>query len=399
MAPGSGRSFMERLQEDTLHRKPVLFTKSARFFNLYIPMSLHTEIFNDLLKLAVESGASDVVVKSNKPGYVRLSGRLKPVDMDPIAGTEAQAFVDEHVPRVFKQVWETQGQIDFAYTAENIGRFRVNAFHQRGTVSVVFRHVKSRVPTFKDLNLEEEPLLHLAKAKDGIVLICGATGSGKSSTMAAILDWVNHNFDRHVVTIEDPIEFTFQDDKSVFNQREIGLDVPDFATAIRSVLRQNPDIILIGEMRDRETFETAISAAETGHLVLSTMHASTVAQSLTRLFEFFPPDQQQGARRQISGSLCGIICQKLLPALEGGGRLPANEILNADSTIRTLILEGKFEKIQSLLESTGDSHTFSFNKDLYRLVKAGLISKADALRFSPNPQSLDMNLKGIFITA
>jgi twitching motility protein PilT len=303
------------------------------------------------------------------------------------------------VPRVFKQVWETQGQIDFAYTAENIGRFRVNAFHQRGTVSVVFRHVKSRVPTFKDLNLEEEPLLHLARAKDGIVLICGATGSGKSSTMAAILDWVNHNFDRHIVTVEDPIEFTFQDDKSVFNQREIGLDVPDFGTAIRSVLRQNPDIILIGEMRDRETFETAISAAETGHLVLSTMHASTVAQSLTRLFEFFPPEQQQAARRQISGSLCGIICQKLIPALEGGGRLPANEILNADSTIRTLILEGKFEKIQSLLESTGDSHTFSFNKDLYRLVKAGLISKADALRFSPNPQSLDMNLKGIFITA
>jgi twitching motility protein PilT len=362
-------------------------------------MSLHTEIFNDLLKLAVESGASDVVVKSNKPGYVRLSGRLKPVDMDPIAGTESQAFVDEHVPRIFKQQWENLGQIDFAYTAENIGRFRVNAFHQRGTVSVVFRHVKSRVPTFKDLNLDEDPLLHLAKAKDGILLICGATGSGKSSTMAAILDWVNHNHDRHIVTVEDPIEFTFQDDKSVFNQREIGLDVPDFGTAIRSVLRQNPDIILIGEMRDRETFETAIAAAETGHLVLSTMHASTVAQSLTRLFEFFPPDQQLTARRQISGSLCGIVCQKLLPALEGGGRLPALEILNADATIRTLILEGKFEKIQGLLESTGDSHTFSFNKDLYRLVKAGLISKADALRFSPNPQSLEMNLKGIFITA
>jgi twitching motility protein PilT len=362
-------------------------------------MSLPTEIFNDLLKLAVESGASDVVVKSNKPGYVRLSGRLKPVDMDPIAGTEAQAFVDEHVPRVFRTVWETAGQIDFAYTAENIGRFRVNAFHQRGTVSVVFRHIKSRVPTFKDLNLLEEPILNLAKGKDGIVLICGATGSGKSSTVAAILDWMNHNFDRHIVTIEDPIEYTFQDDKSVFNQREIGLDVPDFATAIRSVLRQNPDVILIGEMRDRETFETAIAAAETGHLVLSTMHAATVAQSLTRLFEFFPPEQQASARRQIAGSLCGIICQKLLPALEGGLRLPANEILNADATIKTLILEGHFEKIQSLLESTGDTKTFSFNKDLYRMVKAGKISRADAMRFSPNPQALEMNLKGIFITA
>lgn len=360
-------------------------------------MSLHTEIFNELLKLAVESGASDVVVKSNKPGYVRLSGRLKQVDMDPISGTEAQAFVDDHVPRVFKQIWDNEGQIDFAYTAESIGRFRVNAFHQRGTVSIVFRHIKSRIPTFDELNLTPDPLLHLAKGKDGILLICGATGSGKSSTMAAMLNWVNHNYDKHIVTIEDPIEFTFQDDKSLFNQREIGLDVPSFALAIRSVLRQNPDIILIGEMRDRETFETAISAAETGHLVLSTMHAATVAQSLTRLFEFFPPEQQLQARRQIAGSLRGIICQKLLPALEGGGRLPANEILNADATIKTLILEGQFEKIQSLLESTGDSHTFSFNRDLYRLVKSGKISKADALRFSPNPQALEMNLKGIFI--
>jgi len=326
-----------------------------------------------------------------------MSGRLKQVDMDPIAGTEAQAFVDDHVPRVFKQIWDNEGQIDFAYTAENIGRFRVNAFHQRGTVSIVFRHIKSRIPTFEDLNLEPDALLNLAKAKDGILLICGATGSGKSSTMAAMLNWINHNYDRHIVTIEDPIEFTFQDDKSVFNQREIGLDVPNFALAIRSVLRQNPDIILIGEMRDRETFETAIAAAETGHLVLSTMHAATVSQSMTRLFEFFPPEQQVQARRQIAGSLRGMICQKLIPSLEGGGRHPANEILNADATIRTLILEGQFERIQSLLESTGDSQTFSFNRDLYRLIKAGKISKADGLRFSPNPQALEMNLKGIFI--
>lgn len=360
-------------------------------------MSLHTEIFNELLKLAVESGASDVVVKSNKPGYVRLAGRLKQVDMDPISGTEAQAFVDDHVPRVFKQIWDNEGQIDFAYTAEEIGRFRVNAFHQRGTVSIVFRHIKSRIPTFEDLALQSEPLLNLAKAKDGILLICGATGSGKSSTMAAMLNWINHNYDKHIVTIEDPIEFTFQDDKSLFNQREIGLDVPSFALAIRSVLRQNPDIILIGEMRDRETFETAIAAAETGHLVMSTMHAGTVSQALTRLFEFFPPEQQIQARRQIAGTLRGFICQKLLPALEGGGRVPSNEVLNADATIKNLILEGQFEKIQNLLEGTGDSATFSFNRDLYRLIKAGKISKADGLRFSPNPQALEMNLKGIFI--
>src|SRR5690606_689852 len=248
-----------------------------------------------------------------------------------------------------------------------------------------------------NLGLDPAPMLNLAKAKDGIVLVCGATGSGKSSTLAAILGWINENADKHIVTLDDPIEFTFQDDKSVFQQREIGLDVPTFDLAIKSVLRQNPDIILIGEMRDRETFETAISAAETGHLVFSTMHAATVAQSLTRLFEFFPPEEQIQARRAIAGSLRGFVCQKLIPALEGGGRVPTNEILTADAVVKNLILEGQFEKLQGILEGTGDSNSFSFNKDIYRLIKAGKISKADRLRFSPNPQALEMNLKGIFI--
>ena len=357
----------------------------------------HTEIINDLLKLAVDSGASDIVVKSNKPGYVRLSGRLKPVEMDPISCPEAQAFVDEHVPKVFKKKWDDDGQVDFAYAADGVGRFRVNAFHQRGLVSIVMRHIKSRVPNFEDLGIQQDPLLKLAQAKDGILLICGATGSGKSSTMAAMLNWINQNMDKHIVTIEDPIEYTFQDEKSLFQQREIGLDVPSFELAIKAVLRQNPDIILIGEMRDRETFETAISAAETGHLVFSTMHAATVSQSLTRLFEFFPPEEQIQARRAISGSLRGFICQKLIPAMEGGGRVPTNEILNADVVVKNLILEGQFEKIQGILEGSTDSSSFSFNKDIFRLIKAGKISKAEGLRFSPNPQALEMNLKGIFM--
>jgi len=371
-----------------------------RIANAFLPMpetTLHTEIFNDLLKLAVESGASDIVIKSNKPGYVRMAGRLKPVDMDPISCPEAQAFVDKHVPKVFRKKWEDDGQVDFAYSAEGIGRFRVNAFHQRGLVSVVMRHIKSRVPTFEELGLQPDSLLRLAQAKDGILLICGATGSGKSSTMAAMLNWINLNLDKHIVTIEDPIEYTFQDEKSLFQQREIGLDVPNFEMAIKSVLRQNPDIILIGEMRDKETFETAISAAETGHLVFSTMHAATVAQSLTRLFEFFPPEQQLQARRQIAGSLRGFVCQKLIPTIDGQGRVPSNEILNADATVKNLILEGQFEKLQGILEGSADSNSFSFNKDIYRLIKAGKISKADGLRFSPNPQALEMNLKGIFI--
>ncbi|MCF3650187.1 type IV pilus twitching motility protein PilT [Synoicihabitans lomoniglobus] len=359
-------------------------------------MTPHTEIFNDLLKLAVDSGVSDVVIKTNKPGYVRLAGKLKPVDMDPITGEEAKAWVDEHVPRVFKPLWEENNQVDFAYATEGIGRFRVNAFYQRGTVSVVLRHIKSKVPEFDELGLNGEPLLNLAKSKDGILLICGATGSGKSSTMAAMLNWINRNLDRHIVTIEDPIEYTFVDDKSVFQQREIGTDVPNFDLAIKAVLRQNPDIILIGEMRDRETFETAISAAETGHLVFSTMHAATVAQSLTRLFEFFPPEQLAQARRQIAGSLRGFICQKLIPTIEGEGRVPATEVMAADQTVKNLILEGENEKIQGLLNGGTDSASHSFNRDIMRLIKEGKISKADGVRYSPNPQALEMNLKGIF---
>jgi twitching motility protein PilT len=359
-------------------------------------ITLHTEIVNDLLKLAVESGASDIVIKSEKPGYLRMGGRLRSVEMDPISCEHAQAFVDEKVPRIFKDKWDKDGQVDFAYAADDVGRFRVNAFHQRGLVSIVFRHIKSRPPTFEELKIDGETMIKMASVKDGILLVCGATGSGKSSTMAAMLNWINQNMDKHIISIEDPIEYTFSDDKSLFQQREIGLDVPSFELAIKSVLRQNPDIILIGEMRDKETFETAISAAETGHLVISTMHAATVAQSLTRLFEFFPPEQIAQARRQIAGSLRGFICQKLIPALEGGGRFAAHEILVADATVRNLILDGHNDKIQQLLESGADGGSKSFNKDLYRLIKEGKISKADGMRYSPNPPALEMNLKGIF---
>lgn len=358
---------------------------------------MHTQIFNDLLKLGVENGASDCIIKTNKVGYLRISGRLKPVDMEPIPRHIIQAFVDEYVPFVFKPQWDTDGQIDFAYTAENIGRFRVNAFQQRGSISIVFRHIKSHIPTFSDLNLQPDRLIKLAQVKDGLVLVCGPTGSGKSSTMASMLNWINQNLERHIVTMEDPIEFTFQDGKSIFNQREIGIDTPSFSLAVRAVLRQNPDIILIGEMRDAVSLETALSAAETGHLVITTLHSANVQQSLNRIFEFFPHESHEQIRRQLSAVVRGVVCQKLVPALEGGGRYAAQEVLMVDSTARNLILEGHFDKVQALLEATTETNSISFNKDLYRLIKEGKIAKSDGLRVSPNPQSLEMNLKGIFI--
>ncbi|OUW18343.1 MAG: twitching motility protein [Opitutales bacterium TMED158] len=359
---------------------------------------MSVEIFDELLLLAVENGASDIVIKSDKAGMLRINGGLEEVDMEPIDGDDALSFVEQSLPENFREVWEMEGQVDFAYFLERAGRFRVNAFLQRGSVSMVFRHIKSKIPTFRELKLDEDTLVKFAGAKDGIVLICGATGSGKSTTMACMLNWVNQNFEKHVVTLEDPIEYNFIDDTSVFNQREIGIDTPNFQKALRAVLRQNPDIILIGEMRDAETFETAMAAAETGHLVFTTLHAASSQQAIMRLFEYFPPEKHELVRRKLSESLRGIIVQKLLPSLEEDSRVPAQEIMVADSVVKNMIKDGKFEKIQSLLDVSPETGSRSFNKELFRLVKEGQISKGDALKNSPNRQALEMNLKGIFLS-
>jgi len=358
---------------------------------------MNYQIIDDLLRLGVENGASDILIKSDKPGYLRLNGRLKPVEMEPLDMEVLASFVEENVPEFLREQMELEGQIDFAYSLGKIGRFRVNGFKQRGSISIVFRYVKSQIPTFDELNLESDTLTELSGARDGIILVCGATGAGKSSTLACMLNWINHHQDKHIVTMEDPIEFSFTDNKSIFNQREIGVDVPSFGISLKAVLRQNPDIILIGEMRDRITFETALSAAETGHLVLSTLHAGTAHQAIVRLFEFFPPEQQLQARRQLAASLRGVVVQRLLPALEGGGRVPALEILVADSLVGNLILEGEFEKIPSLLDVTSNNGSHSFNQDLLRLVKSGTVARSDAMKASPNPKALEMNLKGIFL--
>lgn len=351
-------------------------------------------IFNELLQLAAESGASDIHLKSHKMAVMRIDGSLREVEMDPIPPEEISSFVEESLPPGFIDRWRKDGQIDFSHAVSGVGRFRVNAFRQRGTFSVVFRLVNAEIPSFADLNLVSPTLKRIPQAKDGIALVCGATGSGKSSTLAAILNEVNRTAGKHVVTLEDPIEYTFTDRKSYFNQREVGIDTPSFTDGLKAALRQDPDVILIGEMRDRNTFETALTAAETGHFVLSTLHSLDVRQAVMRLFEFFPVDEQDRMRRQISQSLRAILCQRLIPALEGGGRLPALEILMCDSLSQSVIAEGAFEKITGLLDNE-ENGSQSFNKDLQRLIQEGRISKADGLKNSPNPKALEMNLKGI----
>jgi twitching motility protein PilT len=245
--------------------------------------------------------------------------------------------------------------------------------------------------------LQESVFKSLSELHDGIVLLCGPTGCGKSSTLAAMLDYINHNFDRHIVTLEDPIEFSYRDDKSLFNQREVGIDTPSFAEGLKVTLRQDPDIILVGEMRDKATFDTALTAAETGHLVLGTLHATGAQQAVQRLFEFFDPAEGLGRRRQIAASLRATITQKLLPAVNGG-RVPAMEVFRVDLLGRRVIENGEFEKIGSVVEAGKDVGSATFNSDLYRLIKAGVITKEEGLEASPNPKALEMNLKGIFLS-
>lgn len=362
-------------------------------------MSENTELFNSLLQLAVENGASDIHIKSDKPAFLRLHGSLEPVDMDALKTEQVKEFIESTVPEQFFEDWQTNLQVDYCYDLNDLGlgRFRVNGFYQRGLPSIVFRHVKDKPPSFEDLNHDPKVFKDLARSHNGIVLVCGPTGSGKSSTLAALLQYINNNFDKHIVTLEDPIEFNYTDDKSIFNQREIGIDSPSFALGLKAVLRQDPDIILIGEMRDADTFETALHAAETGHLVFGTLHAGNAQQAVQRLFEFFPIDQQPIMRRQIAGALRATITQKLVPGMEGG-RIPAVEIFVVDKLAESVIEDGAFEKIPAVIESGEDTGSKSFNKDLYRLIKAGMISKADGLEASPNPKALEMNLKGIFLS-
>ncbi len=357
------------------------------------------ETLENLLTLAVQNHASDIHIKSNKPAFLRLSGRLEQVEMDAIPPEHIREFIEQTVPEAFYERWRAEGQVDYSYRAEGIGRFRVNGFLQRGLPGIVLRHVNDQPPNFEELNLVGETLERLCAMKDGIVLMCGATGSGKSTTLAAMLNFINRNYDRHIVTLEDPIEYTYSDIKSIINQREIGIDCPDFASGMRAVLRQDPDVILVGEMRDRITFETALQAAETGHLVLGTLHAANSQQAVQRLFEFFPEERRHLLQNQVGGSLRAVITQKLIPALEGAGRVPAAENFVVDALGRRTIEEGKFDRIQEIIGASSDNGSKTFNQDLFRLVKAGMISKDDALHFSPNSKQLEMNLRGIFLSS
>jgi twitching motility protein PilT len=353
------------------------------------------ELFNKILKIAVSGNASDIHIKVGTPVIFRINRELVAVECPNPTVDWMNRVIETIVPTHMKKKLEEDREVDFSYFIPDVGRFRTNVFQQRGTWALAMRHVKATVPSFEALGLPES-LKSLAETPRGIVLVAGATGSGKSTTLAALLEHVNNNYKKHIITLEDPIEFVFEDNQSVIEQREIGLDTASFYGALKHVLRQDPDIIMLGEMRDATTFTAAMSAADTGHLVFSTLHTTNAAQSITRILDFFKADDREQARRQLSGTLRGVICQRMVPTVDGR-MTPALEILVNSPLVKKMLEENRLEKLTAAIETGSDDGMCTFNQSLFNLVKAGRITEKEALAKASNAQALEMNFKGIFL--
>ncbi|HEX3719699.1 MAG TPA: PilT/PilU family type 4a pilus ATPase [Verrucomicrobiae bacterium] len=354
------------------------------------------EIFRRILSAAVEGGASDVHLKTGSDIIFRINRKLIVVEGPKPTEEWMNTVIENILPKHLKKQLENDHECDFSYYLPNVGRFRTNCFYQRGTPCLAMRYVKTQVPSFEELGLL--PVLRqIAVSPRGIVLLAGSTGSGKSTTLAAMLEHINANSRKHIITLEDPIEFVFEDNQSVIEQREVGLDTKSFQDGLKYVLRQDPDVIMIGEMRDGTSFTAAMSAADTGHLVLSTLHTTNAAQSVGRILDFFKADERDQVRRQLSATLQAVICQRMVPTI-AGSMTPALEIMINSATVRKLIEENRLEKLSAAIETGGEEGMVNFNQSLFQLVKDGKVSQKEALAKATNPQALEMNFQGIFLT-
>ncbi len=353
------------------------------------------EMFQRILKTAVEGGASDIHLKSGTPVVFRINRQLIAIECPYPTAEWMNKIVQEITPEHLRRKLEEQREIDFSCFVPGIGRFRANLFQQRGQWCFSMRFVKTIVPSFEELGLLPQ-VKQIAESPRGIVLVAGSTGCGKSTTLAAMLEHINSSFKKHIITLEDPIEYVFEDNQSVIEQREVGLDTLSFHHALVHVLRQDPDIIMIGEMRDDISFTAAMSAAETGHLVLSTLHTTNASQSINRILDFFKAEEREQIRRQLSGCMQAVLCQRMVTTVSGG-ITPALEILLNTSTVKKLIEENRLDKLPAAIETGLDEGMVSFNQALFQLVKDGKISQKEALAKATNPQALEMNFKGIFL--
>jgi len=353
-----------------------------------------------LFRAQIRLKGSDLHLRVDCQPAVRLRGSLRALNRGPVSKDEMERLCLPLLDERNRRIFEETGGADFAYTVECDGqrrRFRVNLLRQLGQLALVARLVNNFIPDFAGLRLP--PILEeLCKFDQGMILLAGVTGSGKSTTIASMLNWLNAHYRKHILTLEDPIEFVFTPDKCLITQREIGVDVPDFELGMKHAVREDPDVMLVGEMRDRETFATAIHAAETGHLVFGTIHASSAASTIGRILDLFPADMHGSLRSAIAFNMKGIIAQKLLPSIqEDLGRVPAVEILTFTPTVRKLILEASDDRLPDVIRMSVNEGMQDFTMSLKNMVDKNLIAQAVALEVAPNPEALRMALKGIAV--
>ncbi len=352
---------------------------------------------DELLRIAVERGASDLHLKVGIPPMMRIDGHLVTIEeKGRITGQEIVEVASLLMNPVQKEKFKKQHDLDLAHSVTGLGRFRVNVFQQRGSVGVVFRIIPMKVLGIQELNLP--PILEkIAMEPRGMVLVTGTTGSGKSTSLAAMIDHINQNRTAHIITIEDPIEYLFRDKKSLINQREVGFDTASFNLALKHALRQDPDVIMVGEMRDFETISTALTAAETGHLVMSTLHTTDATETIHRIISVFPPYQQYQIRLQLAAVLKGIISMRLVPRADGRGRVPAVEVLLATTTVKEAIIDKDKTKIIPDVIAAGVSQygMQTFDQALLILYKKELITYEEALRRSSNPDDFALKVRGV----
>ncbi len=349
----------------------------------------------DLLRYTVEMGASDLHLKAGNVPFVRVDGELQPSPFSTVSPMESEAYANALMPDHKRREFESANEADFGYTLAGVGRFRINVFRQRSVVGMAVRRVRSEIPTIDELLLP--PVLSdLADSPRGLVLVTGPTGTGKTTTIAAMIGHINRTRRTHIITIEDPIEVVHDDDRSIIQQREVGLDTTSYAAALRHVVRQDPDVIFIGEIRDPESALSAIQAAETGHLVISTLHTIDCTETINRLLDLFPPQQQREVRTSFGGALRGIVSQRLVARADGKGRVPAVEVLIATGRVFDRIVDP--ESTDEIVDVIAEGSFYgmqTFDQALVKLVNDGLISEEDARFAATNPHDFDLALRGV----
>jgi len=356
---------------------------------------------NEILTIAVKARGSDIHIKTGLPPIVRIDGKLHPIPnaqrLSPDTVSEmANSMMSDRQRRIF----EENSEVDMAYAVPGLGRFRISCYRQRGTLALVFRAISMKIPTMEELNLP--PVLKkLCLEERGLILVTGTTGSGKSSTLAAMIDQINNSRTCNIITIEDPVEFLHRDNKCIISQREVGTDTPTFSTALKGALRQDPDVILVGEMRDYETIETAMTAAETGHLVMSTLHTMDAPETINRIISVFPPYHQRQVRIQMASIIKGIVSQRLVPKSDGKGRVPAVEVLLGTARVKECIDDkDKTKQIKDAIAQGFVAYGMqTFDQSLMKLFTSKLITYEEALRQSSNPDDFALKVSGISSTS